>query len=579
MVNEALFVITVLGVFAFVFSCFFLGRRWLYAAIVVNLIAISVFGAEVVSIFGQVTNVGNIFYAGVFFAGQLLVEHYGKEEGKKTIWLGFSCVLFLIVVEQIIVRYIPVAQSALISQAIKSLFVFVPRIALASLLAYLCSQSINIYLYSYLNKFWQKKMWLKSITANFIGQFIDSIIFFSIAFVGVLSPAILRETTVVGFATKFIVGLIAVPLLYLSYRFKTNKEILEQEAQAILSGIGDGIAMTDIQGKIILINKAFSEMLGWESDEVTGKMMTDVIRRQDEEGKEIDYQERILTKVLEGEKVATSMTNHSYFVRKDETKFPVAIMVTPVLIDDKIMGAVEVFRDVTKEKEIEMLRTDFLSLASHQLRTPLSGTRWLIETLQKETFGTLNPKQREYVDDLYKVNARLIQLASDTLNVLNIQSGVIKIKKETFTPNDVFKEIQTLMHLVSVNRNIVIEINANKDNDTELVSDFKVVKNIMESLVSNAINYSKSGQKIVLSASRSASCTIFSVKDNGVGIPQDEQKRIFERFYRASNAQKVKTDGTGLGLYTAHILAEKIGAEITFDSKEGEGSTFYLKCL
>src|SRR3989344_2687332 len=147
MINEILFVITAIGVFSFVFCCFRLGRRWLYASIVVNLIAISVFGAEVVSIFGKVTNVGNIFYAAVFFAGQLLVEHYGKKEGKKRIWLGFSCVLFLILVGQIVVRYIPVAESIEISQSIKSLFVFAPRIALASLLAYLCSQSLNIYVY------------------------------------------------------------------------------------------------------------------------------------------------------------------------------------------------------------------------------------------------------------------------------------------------------------------------------------------------------------------------------------------------------------------------------------------------
>src|SRR3989344_7568947 len=128
MSNDILFLIMVLVIFPFVFGCFFLGRRWLHAAVVVNLIAISFFGAEVVSIFGKVTNVGNIFYAAVFFAGQLLVEHYGKKEGKKSIWLGFSCVLFLIIVGQIVVRYIPVAESIEISQSIKSLLVFAPRI-------------------------------------------------------------------------------------------------------------------------------------------------------------------------------------------------------------------------------------------------------------------------------------------------------------------------------------------------------------------------------------------------------------------------------------------------------------------
>ncbi len=577
MSNELLFIITAVGIFSFVFWCFFLGRRWLHAAIALNLIAISVFGAEVVHVFGGVTNVGNIFYAAVFFAGQLLVEHYGREEGKKSIWLGFVFVLFLIIVGQTMVRYIPISDSENVARAIKALFVFTPRIALASLVAYLCSQSLNIHLYSYASKLAEKKIWVRSLTANFIGQILDSAIFFSVAFWGILPQNILIETAVIGFGTKFLVGLIATPLLYLSYKFKTNREILEQEAQAILFGIGDGIVMTDRTGKILLINKAFTKMLGWESGEVVGRMMTDVIERQDEEGKIIPYEERILTKALAGRKVATLMINHSYFLRKDGTRFPVAIVVTPVEIDQKVMGAVEVFRDVTEEKEIEKLRTDFLSLASHQLRTPLSGTRWLIETLQKEKIGRLNKKQKEYVNDLYAVNARLIQMASDILSTLHLQSGVIKIKKEKFKAGKLYTEIKTIMHAIAENKNIDIEYLHEHGSPAKFDTDFQSVKNIMHSFVSNAIGYSNPGSKVTIDCIESGGGTVLSVKDRGVGIPTGEQKRIFERFYRASNAQKMKTDGTGLGLYTAHILAEKIGAKITFQSKEGEGSTFYLR--
>jgi uncharacterized integral membrane protein (TIGR00697 family) len=577
MFNETLFLLTAFAIFSFIFCCFFLGRRWLHAAIAVNLIAISFFGAEVVSIFGKITNVGNIFYVAVFFAGQLLAEHYGRKEADRSIGLGFAYVVFVIVVGQIIVRYVPTPESVKVAESIKALFVFTPRIALASLLAYLCSQSINIWLYSYIGKLRKKEIWLRSIVSNLVGQFLDSIIFFSVAFLGVLSQGQLVEAMTTGFWIKFLLGLFMVPLLYLSYRLKTNKGFLEQEAQAVTDVIGDGVVMTDRDGKIILVNKAFEEMMGWSYPEVAGKFMTDVIERQDEAGNKIRFEERILTRVLAGEKVLTSMTNHSYFVRKNKTRFPVSILATPVTIDQRVMGAVEVFRDVTEEKEIEKLRTDFLSLASHQLRTPLSGTRWIIETLQKGTLGELNPKQKEYVDNLYKVNKRLTGMVSDMLNILHIQSGTVKIKKTTFALNNLFKEVETILEPVAKNQQVSMEINRGEDSALTLSTDFELAKSILEALVANAIGYSNPGSTVLLSAVDSPAGVIFSVKDSGIGIPANEQKRIFERFYRASNAQRVKTDGTGLGLYTAHVLAEKIGVEITFESEEGKGSTFHLR--
>src|SRR3989344_1015062 len=326
MSNDILFLIMVLVIFPFVFGCFFLGRRWLHAAVVVNLIAISFFGAEVVSIFGKITNVGNIFYVAVFFAGQLLAEHYGKRESRKSVWLGFTYVLFIIIIGQIVVQYVPIPESIKVSESIKALFVFTPRIALTSLLAYLFSQSLNIELYSYIGRLREKKIWLRSILANFAGQLLDSVIFFSIAFGGILSHSQLIEAMSTGFQIKFLLGLIMVPLLYLSYKFKTNKEILEQEAQAITDTIGDGVVMTDKNGKIILVNKSFEEMMGWSYKEVAGKFMTDVVKREDETGNKIHFKERLLTKALSGEKVSTLMTNHSYFVRKNQVRFPVAIV-------------------------------------------------------------------------------------------------------------------------------------------------------------------------------------------------------------------------------------------------------------
>ncbi len=576
MANEIIFIITILWVYSFVLLCFFGGRRWLHAAIAINLLLISIFGAKLISLFGHVSNTGNIFYAAVFFSGQLLVEHFGKEEGKKSIWLGFAAVVFFVMVGQLTTRYAVVPEATGAATALDTLFSFTPRIALASLTAYLVSQSINIHLYSYLKNKWQKQIWQRSITANIVGQLFDSVIFFSIAFSGTIPSNVFVSTLLTGFVVKVICGSLTIPFIYLSYKLKTTREVLEEESEAILSGIGEGIIVTDLRGKILLVNKAFQAMLGWDPHEVLGKALTDIVKRQDESGNPVPFEERAITRVLLKNQVTPEIVGHSYFVRKNKTRFPVRITVNPVVIDRKIMGAVELFSDVTEEQRLEKLRTDFLSLASHQLRTPLSGTRWIIETLRSDIFGDMNKKQKEYVEMLSNINSQMIKLATDTLNILRLESGQIVIKKEPVLLKKLYQEVITGLEASAKRKDVALVISQHIDASMAINTDCQMVRSIMGSLVENAISYSRTGQKVVLDYADSKQEVILSVKDEGIGIPQGEQQRIFDRFYRASNAKLVKTDGTGLGLSTSAMLAQKIGATLTFTSQEDHGSTFSL---
>ncbi len=574
MTNELLFLVTALAIFAFVRFCFIQGRRWLQASIVINLILITVFGAKLVTIFGAVTNVGNVFYAMVFFATQLIVEHYGKREARRSILLGASSIVFFIAIGQLTVSYEGIAASSAANDAMAALFKFTPRLALASITAYVFAQSVNIWVYAYMRRTYRPQIWIRSASASASGQLIDSVIFFTIAFAGVLPTPILIQSMLTGFAVKFLIGVGSIPFLYSSYLARFKKEILEQEAEAILLSVGEGLVMTDKDGKIMMVNKAFEQMLGWKIDEVMGKQMTDVLVREDETGNKIALQNRILTGILAGKTFSTSSVNHSYFKRRDNSRFPVKIVATPVIIDGQIMGAVETFYDVTEEKMLDQMRADFLSLASHQLRTPLSGTRWLVETLQGQVLGKLNKKQRAYVDDLAKINGRMILLVSELLNVLHIQSGQITLKKQMLPVSVIFDEVMVMMQPAAKQTGVILE--PQKPPAVAVHTDLHLVKTILESFTSNAINYSKSGQKVLLNATDEGKDVVFSVKDMGIGIPKHEQEKIFEKFYRASNAKLALPGGTGLGLYTASILASKLGATITFDSAENEGTTFYL---
>jgi PAS domain S-box-containing protein len=145
-------------------------------------------------------------------------------------------------------------------------------------------------------------------------------------------------------------------------------EQIRSRSEAILASIGDGLVVVDKEGSITYINKSFEEMVGWKAKEIIGKSMVQVVPREDIHGKKVSFKERILTQVLSGEKFVADLTNPFYYIRKNKSRFPTSSIVAPVTLNGKIVGAVEVFRDITKEKEIDKAKTEFVSLASHQLR-------------------------------------------------------------------------------------------------------------------------------------------------------------------------------------------------------------------
>lgn len=253
-------------------------------------------------------------------------------------------------------------------------------------------------------------------------------------------------------------------------------------------------------------------------------------------------------------------------------------MAVPVKdVSGKVVYGIGVMEDITKEKRVEKMRRDFLSLASHQLRTPLSGTKWLVETLMAEKFGTLNPKQKQYLVELDHVNERMIRLVFDMLNALRFESGSLEIKPEEVTAVRVVSDIMDLMSPAATKAGVVIQSLLRESDHIIIETDISLIKTALETLFANAIEYSKAGQTIIIDAKEEQGEVVFSVKDFGIGIPEEEKARVFERFYRASNAKASKPDGTGLGLYISTMLAGRIGGKITFESKEQEGTTFYLR--
>ncbi|MHB1118366.1 MAG: PAS domain-containing sensor histidine kinase [Minisyncoccota bacterium] len=353
-----------------------------------------------------------------------------------------------------------------------------------------------------------------------------------------------------------------------------NKYLKNEKAKddALLDGLGEGIIATDRDGRITVMNHAVEEILGWKSKELLGKVGVEVTTAISPDGQAVNHKKREVNIAMSTGSTFTSDENE--YIRKDGTRVPLAVTVNPIIFEGGVVGSIGVFRDITKERELEETRRDLLSLASHQLRTPLSGTKWLIETLKKGLHGPLTEKQGEYLDEIYKINERMTALVHDMMNVLRAESGAIMIKREPVSMTTVLDAVRETLNEAAKYKNITLQIISEKDYVIE--TDSLLLRSILESFVSNAINYSSPGKKITISVEKKPTEFILSVQDFGIGIPEDEQQRIFERFYRASNAKVFDTRGTGLGLYMANTIAQKIGVRLSFESRKDMGSTFYI---
>jgi len=353
-------------------------------------------------------------------------------------------------------------------------------------------------------------------------------------------------------------------------------EQIRSKTEAILTSIGNGLVVVDKEGKIDYINQSFEEMLGWKTQEIVGKSMVQVVPREDVNGVEVLFKERILTQVLAGQKFVADLANPFYYIRKDKSRFPVSSIVSPVILNKKIVGAVEVFRDITKEKEIDKAKTEFVSLASHQLRTPLSTVNWYSEMLLTGDVGEVTTEQKKYLEEIYNGNQRMVELVNTLLDVSRIELGTLVVESK---PTNIVKLTQNVINeqkLQIIEKKI--KLSPSFENNIPLITaDPKLLRMVIQNLLSNAIKYTPDGGKIRVSLSLDEKKNvILKISDTGYGIPENQQDKIFSKLFRADNVIGKDTEGTGLGLYIAKSIVEQVGGKLWFESEENQGATFYV---
>lgn len=231
------------------------------------------------------------------------------------------------------------------------------------------------------------------------------------------------------------------------------------------------------------------------------------------------------------------------------------------------------FVDITKQKEVDIAKSEFVSLASHQLRTPIAGMRWSAELLMMDGVESLSVQQKRYIDRLLSSIERMSRLVDDFLQVSRFELGTRVLKPEAVVLADLFDDVIAEQALAATNKQLHIE--KNFDNSiTEISTDLGLLRMIVTNLYTNAVKYSRVGGEINISFARSGGDLQIEIKDTGMGIPTSEQARIFSKIFRASNAIKEVPDGTGLGLYILKKAVESLQGRVTFVSAEDMGTTF-----
>ncbi len=334
------------------------------------------------------------------------------------------------------------------------------------------------------------------------------------------------------------------------------------KTMAIIENLTDGIILLNKKKQIEIINSPATELFNIGKKEAIGQCFVDLLDIENipEIKKILIDKDRIRN--IYREEVATLDGLH--------------LEITSVLLKDEIeeKGFLIIIHDVTKEKLVEKMKTEFVSVAAHQLRTPLSAIKWTIRMILDGDVGEINEEQRELLEQTYISNERMIRLINDLLDVSRIEEGRLLYDQEDTRIEDVIDSVIEASQEMLRNKNMVLEVN--KKETPKVKIDKEKIGVVIQNLLENAIKYTEQGGKIKITLDNDEKNVIFKIEDSGVGIPKSQQDRIFTKFFRAENVTRMETNGTGLGLYTTKNIVQAHKGQIWFESEENKGTTFYF---
>ena len=335
---------------------------------------------------------------------------------------------------------------------------------------------------------------------------------------------------------------------------------LRREASAIVTSMGDAILVTDSEWRILWGNPALEKLSGWRSEEVRGRTAHDVYRAYDERGEQV---------VLKSEAPNSPRASKGSLTleSRDGNRVPIQTTTAPIL-DEKgtRLGYVVVGRDVSREREIDALKSTLVSTVSHELRTPLTMIQGFSELLLSRELD--EERSRKAATEINVSAERLSRLIDDLLSVSRIESGRMKLDLSSL---DLRTMVEEVVRPFSAREGSRFQIEVD---DLKVRADKDRMMQILTNLVSNAVKYSEADSSVVITAHASGASAEIAVIDRGIGMSEAEMESAFEMFSRVDRPEVREAGGTGLGLYITRSLVEAHGGQIWIESQAKGGTRF-----
>ncbi|MFH0932306.1 MAG: ATP-binding protein [bacterium] len=334
---------------------------------------------------------------------------------------------------------------------------------------------------------------------------------------------------------------------------------------ALIANFSDGVLFFDSKNKLSLANIKVQDFFGVDYNEIIGNSL---------EGLSAFEDLRPLVSLLGGGLKIIIRVREELSLTND---LILEVTTVPIEFEKQKMGTLVILHDITREKSVERLKTEFVAIAAHQLRTPLSAIKWTLRMFLDGDMGKFSETQVDFLGKIYDNNERMINLVNDLLNITRIEEGKFLQKIEKCDVAELLKEVAVPIDDATKKKNLGFSLVLPDNKAPKIELDKEKVLLALQNLLENALHYTKTGSITLIGEYREAKEDfLIKVKDTGIGIAKEYHSRVFSRFFRSSSAVKTETEGTGLGLFIAKNIIEAHGGKIWFDSQEGQGTTFYF---
>lgn len=372
--------------------------------------------------------------------------------------------------------------------------------------------------------------------------------------------------------------------LELEVSIKTDElRRVNKHTETIIENLTVGLIEYDGDFTVLRINRAAENILGIKRKEVVGKKIkpSDINNQKIISLVEVSYP-TLSKNAKKIDSSASGIKGVGIGVNEVDIHYPldrnlqvITASISTSRLDER-KGFVKMVRDVTREKVISKSKSEFISIAAHQLRTPLSAIKWALRLILDGDLGPISPPQLKLLKRGYDTNEKMILLVNDLLNVARIEDGRFGYE---FKKDNITKIISSLVLDSSIlvkERNISIQFEKPTEEIPEFTFDSNRISLALQNLIDNATKYTKPGGTIIIKINKDGDFVKIQVIDSGIGVPKDQISRLFSKFFRARNVLKMQTSGSGLGLFIVKNIITRHGGEINVKSKEGEGTVFYF---